>query len=189
MCGTHFSLPFPLTLPIANERKYLPTLSSHHLTYFSNPLLIRRSYTFPRYFRQLQAKPLYTFIIHTTYTFIYIHLCICLTYLRLTPGPSTFYKYTYNVYVLRNQCQSWAKPYLSTLYIYTLYIYVECIRSASSVLVFGDAAPCQNLARLSLGLRPLGLYIIRSTYTYILYVLYIRITYTLNYKFSYFDFK
>ena len=156
----HFSLPLPLTLPIANERKYLPTLSSHHLTYFQRPLLIRRSYTFLRYSRQLQAKPLHSFTIRITYiynvyvsiyTFIYTFISICSIYLRLTPGPSTFYIYTYNVYILRSCYQSWTKPYLSTPYIYTLYVYVECIRSASSVLVFGDVAPCQNLARFVFG--------------------------------------
>lgn len=73
--------------------------------------------------------------------------------------------------------------YIGSLIIYIRYTYYIkgnlCIRSAASFLALREPRA------VGFGLRPW----IRNMYTYIVYVLYIRITYTINYKFSYFDFK
>ena len=73
--------------------------------------------------------------------------------------------------------------YIDSLIIYIRYTYTMlgylCSCSAASFLALREPRA------VGFGLRPWSC----NMYTYIVYVLYIRITYTINYKFSYFDFK
>lgn len=145
----YFTLPFANST-IANERKYLPTLSSHHLTYFQRPLLIRRLYTFLRYFRQLRAKPLPFFIIHITYTFIYIFIYIyiyaqCTFASPLGQVPFIYIHTTYTLYVIDTR----AEP--SPIYIYFIYIcYMYMLNVYVPRLRFWSSAALR-LAKISRG--------------------------------------
>lgn len=146
----YFTFPFANST-IANERKYLPTLSSHHLTYFWSHLLIRRSYTFLRYFRQLRAKPPYTFIIHTTYTFIYTFIYTLYVYVQrssasplgLVPFINIRITYTFYVVDVRVGPSLIYLPLIYILYMYMLNVYVPRLRFWSSATL--------RLAKISRG--------------------------------------
>ena len=192
------AIPFPFST-IANTRKQRPRVSLHHLPYAYELVRIHRSYTVygisasykqSRLIIRWGVPLLYVGRIRfTAFSFIPIFVPVpCAPYiytLKLRPKVIFFSIYIYTIYVHFYVCdfRRLRGSYIGSLIIYIRYTYYIkgnlCIRSAASFLALREPRA------VGFGLRPWSC----NMYTYIVYVLYIRITYTINYKFSYFDFK
>lgn len=196
--STTFAIPFPFST-IANEQKHRLRASLHHLPYEYEPVRIHKSYTVYGISASYEQSHLiirweflyYTFNVYVLLYFSCPDPCPCFLYpLYIYVGAATkgylFSIYIYTIIYIRFYIYDLRRlrgSYIGSLIIYIRYMYTMlgylCSCSAASFLALREPRA------VGFGLRPWSC----NTYTYIVYILYIRITYTINYKFSYFDFK